>query len=318
MKTDYTKVSVVVPAYNEEINVDGLLNAIFCDSLRKPDELIIVDAGSSDDTVRAVINWANNHTDCNIVVIELKSRAYPGKARNIGVKNASNDIIAFLDMGVTPAFRWLDDLMLKMRSDVDVVWGKVESRAHTTWENGFSLLTSNKKNQVIKYVPSMCMRMDTFLKSGGFPEDLRAGEDLVFKRKLAEMDLNEDFAEAIAYYSGYPKTLIGAFQKWMQYSEQSVYAGIFGRKLASALALTFCVLVAIIMGVLFTNPYLTIALVILIWGCRVFIPIILGGAKIMSWQSIIFAVVIVPFIDAGRFVGLIKGCYYKLLEKREL
>jgi glycosyltransferase involved in cell wall biosynthesis len=318
MKTDYTKVSVVVPAYNEETNVDGLLNAIFCDSLREPDELIIVDAGSSDETVTAVKNWANNHTDCNIIVIEMKSRAYPGKARNLGVKNASNNIIAFIDMGVTPSSGWLNELMMKMRHDVDIVWGKVESKVDTTWEKSFALLTSNKKNQVIKCIPSMCIAVDTFLKLGGFPEDLRAGEDLVFKKKLAKMNLNEDFAEAIAYYSGYPKTLVEAFRKWMQYSEHSVYAGVYVRKLALVLLLTMCIFVAILIGVLFTSPYLTISLLIFIWVCRVFIPIIFGEAKIMNCKSIIFAVIIVPFIDAGRIVGLIKGCFYKLLEKGKL
>jgi glycosyltransferase involved in cell wall biosynthesis len=90
-------VSVIIPAYNEEVSLGVLLEDLRVQE-RPPAEVIVVDAGSTDRTAevaRAYAPWVR--------VIQV-DRAYPGQARNIGVAYAQYPIVAFWDgeMRVAP------------------------------------------------------------------------------------------------------------------------------------------------------------------------------------------------------------------------
>jgi len=80
------KLSIIIPALNEENNLPGLLNSLKEQSFSDY-EIIIADAGSKDGTAAIAKKYG-----CKIVPGGL-----PAKGRNEGAKIAKGDILFFLD-----------------------------------------------------------------------------------------------------------------------------------------------------------------------------------------------------------------------------
>jgi len=83
--------SIVIPTYNRASSVEETLNSCFAQSLNNI-EIIIVDDGSSDNTLEVL----GNINDPRLVVISQQN-AGPAAARNHGMRVARGEYIAFLD-----------------------------------------------------------------------------------------------------------------------------------------------------------------------------------------------------------------------------
>lgn len=84
-------VSIIIPLYNKESVIKHTVRSVLEQSY-KDFELIIVDDGSTDDSVKVV----NGFFDSRIHLIHQKNGG-PGKARNTGMTYAKGDWILFLD-----------------------------------------------------------------------------------------------------------------------------------------------------------------------------------------------------------------------------
>jgi glycosyltransferase involved in cell wall biosynthesis len=89
------RVSLVVPVRNEEQSLPRLLETIARQTFR-PAEIILVDGGSTDDTVGLARRAAE--TDARIRVIEA-GPATPGRGRNVGIEAVSHEWVALTDAG---------------------------------------------------------------------------------------------------------------------------------------------------------------------------------------------------------------------------
>lgn len=90
------KISVVVPVYNEQENVDELVEAVKRVLSKYPDwELVIVDDSSTDNTLA----MAKRHeaSDQRIKIVTYKHNMGQGFALRLGFKHASGDIIVTSD-----------------------------------------------------------------------------------------------------------------------------------------------------------------------------------------------------------------------------
>jgi glycosyltransferase involved in cell wall biosynthesis len=90
------KVSVVCPTFNSARFIEKTLSSVVVQN-RKPDELIISDDGSSDETVKIVEQFLHNHCEDIYWVILENTHHGPGAARNAGVSIATGEWVAFLD-----------------------------------------------------------------------------------------------------------------------------------------------------------------------------------------------------------------------------
>ena len=93
----YSKLSVVMPAYNEGRNIYNNLKSV-CDSLKKfcPEyEIIVINDGSTDQTIAEIIRAASE--DQHIKAVSYKNNCGKGYAIKTGVDTANEDVIAFLD-----------------------------------------------------------------------------------------------------------------------------------------------------------------------------------------------------------------------------
>ena len=97
-------VSLVVTVLNEAATINSLLTSVAKQS-RLPEEVVMVDGGSSDGTVRLVRRFAADHPQLNLKLIEQPGNRSVG--RNAGITAASHDWIAITDAGCTLHQHWL-------------------------------------------------------------------------------------------------------------------------------------------------------------------------------------------------------------------
>jgi len=84
-------VSIIMPVYNVEQYIEQAIQSVLKQSFYDF-ELLIIDDGSEDNSIER----AKTFKDDRIKIIRQKNRGLAG-ARNTGIRNASGDLIAFLD-----------------------------------------------------------------------------------------------------------------------------------------------------------------------------------------------------------------------------
>jgi glycosyltransferase involved in cell wall biosynthesis len=82
----------VIPAYNSAATISRALSSTMAQT-HLPDEIIVVDDGSTDNTRSIVSEWSCDR----VKLISTQARRGAGGARNVGVAAASGDVVAFLD-----------------------------------------------------------------------------------------------------------------------------------------------------------------------------------------------------------------------------
>lgn len=90
MSGDTFKVSAIIPVFNGESFLAEAVESILQQS-RPPDEIIVVDDGSTDATAKVASAYADT-----IHYIRQDQRG-PAAARNRGLMQADGDILGFLD-----------------------------------------------------------------------------------------------------------------------------------------------------------------------------------------------------------------------------
>lgn len=112
-------ISVIIPIYNGETYLEKCLTSIFNQTLKNI-EIICIDDGSTDNTVKIIENFKLKYD--KIKIISQKNQG-SGKARNKGIENCEGKYIAFLDADDI----FLDDFALEkmyniaIKNDSDIV-----------------------------------------------------------------------------------------------------------------------------------------------------------------------------------------------------
>src|SRR6516165_2497938 len=123
--TTQPDVSVVAPARNSEKYFPDLFRALEGQTL-DPErfEVIIVDDGSTDRTAELGAEWASRDTGRRRLL--RAQGGGPGHARNVGVRAARGEWIAFTDSDTTPDPDWLEaGLAAVQRLGVEAVEGAI-------------------------------------------------------------------------------------------------------------------------------------------------------------------------------------------------
>lgn len=111
------KISVVIPAYNEEQFIGPCLDALM-QQTRKPDEIIVVDNNSSDATARIAERFP-------VTVLNQEIQGTT-PTRNKGFNEASGDIILRTDADSKPHPDWVERMEEHFQSEeVDAVSGPI-------------------------------------------------------------------------------------------------------------------------------------------------------------------------------------------------
>jgi len=104
-------VAVIVAVHNNEKNISQLIEALL-QQTRLPDEIIVVDDGSTDKTVEFLERIAGSN---NKIKIYRQKNAGPAAARNKGFRSAGSDICVFTDSDCVPEPDWIENLLMPFK-----------------------------------------------------------------------------------------------------------------------------------------------------------------------------------------------------------
>jgi len=222
------KVSLVIPMRNEEQSIGRLLNSIKGQILQ-PDEVILVDGGSTDRTVELAHMFIAD--DPRYQVIEA-GPATPGRGRNVGCKAARFDWFAFTDAGIELEPNWLYELVKAAVSDpqAEVVYGNLEPMQDTFFTRCAAMTYVSARTpmngKLIRgiFIASSLFHRSILEKAGWFP-DMRAGEDHILFNAVRDGKFKVIRApQAEAWWSLQPDTR-STFARFRNYSYHNVMAG---------------------------------------------------------------------------------------------
>ena len=222
------RVSLVVPMRDEEGTISKLICSILGQKLT-PDEVILVDAGSQDRTVSLARELIES--DARFHILEV-GPAWPGKARNLGVRAASCEWIAFTDAGISLDPQWLRELAKAMEQNeaTDVVYGNVDPKIENLLDRCATLLYVAPKflanNTAMRgpFIASSLIRKSILEAVGGFP-DFRAAEDLILMEKIKDTGCKIVWQPLATVEWNLPPTLFKTFARFRLYSRHNIYAG---------------------------------------------------------------------------------------------
>lgn len=210
------RVTVVIPVRDERPGLDILLDRLLA-QLRPGDDIAVTDAGSTDGTLEYLRRRA---------VAEPRLRlheapgALPGRGRNLAIAATDAAIIAQIDGGNLPDTGWLEALRAPIEAGrADYVSGDVAIMPiprrilgqpldlgpvyAATLFRGPALRPGARDPEGLGATPAMAAggasaayRRALWVRAGGFPEDLRRGEDPAFIHKVAGLGTRFTYAPA--------------------------------------------------------------------------------------------------------------------------
>lgn len=123
------RLSLVIPMYNEEAMIAALREAIqgFAATLSCELELVLVNDGSSDQTLALLAGWAAS--DPRLKVLHLSRNFGHQIAATAGLDHATGDAVVLIDADLQDPLDVIHQMIQRYCEGYDVVYGQRESRA---------------------------------------------------------------------------------------------------------------------------------------------------------------------------------------------
>jgi len=235
---DHEGVSLVMTVLNEASSIGAFLSSLEGQD-RSPEELVVVDGGSTDQTVAAIEDWARAVPWP--VRVEVRPGANISEGRNAAIALAKYDLVAVTDAGTVLDADWLATLLRGKESGVDVVCGFFEP-TWSSWRERLlasSLMPLKSEIDPDAFLPSsrsLLVTRRAWEVVGGYPEWLDYCEDLVFDIAMKEAGLTFAFAGgAIARWPARP-TFTTYARQYYRYGRGDGKAGLWSKRHAARYA----------------------------------------------------------------------------------
>jgi glycosyltransferase involved in cell wall biosynthesis len=226
------RISLISTLLNEASGLKEMLAAIDGQT-RPPDEVVIVDGGSTDGSLEILQGWADGRPE---IRIESRRGANISAGRNAAIRLATGDVIAVTDFGCTLDPGWLAALAAGFQeAGTDVVMGFYTPDPRSRFERIVACLNLPDASEVDpdKFMPSsrsVAFRKTVWEKAGGYPEWLAIGEDMYFNFRVLDTGARRVFApDALVRWRLRPD-LRSTLRQYFRYGEGDGRAGMYPKR----------------------------------------------------------------------------------------
>lgn len=312
-KYESRRVSIVATVLNEARTINALLLSITAQT-KKPDEVIIVDGGSRDETVANIENFMRKHVGFPLKLITGRLSRPAG--RNIAVEAAKHEIIAIVDAGCELDRQWLMRITEPfLDKTVDVVSGYYVSLPSSIFERCVSVYTLVMPDKVSSstFLPSarsMAIKKSVWRQARGFPEKYPRNEDYVFAHTLKKMGKRFHFAKYAVVYWKPRENLKEAFHMFYSFARGDAQAGILRPKVSLIFFRYFCA-VTLALLLLFTKSYVVLHAFSLLLCSYILWAILKNYTYINHWQAVFF----LPMLQFCSDIAVVIGTFLGTLER---
>ena len=312
-----TTVTLIATVLNEGDNIHHLMTGI-AQQTRPTDEVVIVDGGSSDDTVAIIEQYADRlplrvlvEDGCNI-----------SEGRNVAIAHATGEILAITDAGVRLSATWLERIVQPLADDatLGVACGFFKADPQTTFEAamGATVLPLVDEIDPAGFLPSsrsVAVRRSAARAIGGYPEWLDYCEDLVFDLRLQQTQAPFAFVPAAVVYFRPRGTLRAFFKQYYRYARGDGKADLWRKRHAIRYGTYLVGLPAILALGALVHPLLWGLLVVggLVYCATPYrrLPTVMQSAPDQSVWAWLQAIMLVPVIrvvgDVAKMLGYPAG-----------
>jgi glycosyltransferase involved in cell wall biosynthesis len=289
------KVSFIITLFNEEKDISAFLDSLFEQSAL-PGEIVIVDGGSTDNTLDVLINYFQNKVKDfnlklggNILFNAPSGITDPGKnsgsinvkifqingariseGRNFAIKNTASEVICVSDSGCILDEDWFLQITEPFRSGKEpcVVGGYNYATAKNFLQSCLAASIMPKKEEIKKdrYMPSsrnLSFKRSAWLDVGGYPEDMDYGEDMKFNFNLRSKGYEINYNPGAIVYWKMRDNLNKIFKQFFRYAKGDALGKMYPyRHLIRFFSLL--VMSSVIVLSVMLSPWFLLALIILL------------------------------------------------------
>ena len=170
--------SVIIPSYNHAHFLDECLSSLIAQS-HTDWEAIIVNDGSTDNTIEVANKWCN--IDARVKLFSISNSGL-SSARNKGIEVSTGEFISLLDADDRYASNHLESILKLFHDNADIVFtGYSYFSANTSINHNVTLNVENDFHQILYHniAPPVAVAFNRslLLQSGNFDSSLKSAED---------------------------------------------------------------------------------------------------------------------------------------------
>jgi glycosyltransferase involved in cell wall biosynthesis len=220
------KVSLVATVKDAGPHIEEFLDSVRAQTLA-PDEVIVVDGGSTDGTFETLQHAAD-------VTVLFDPGANIARGRNVAIRAAAHDVVAVTDADCLLAPDWLERILEPIEAGADVSAGFYRPLGASFLQACAGAVSLPEPEEIAPgWMPSarsIAFRREAFETAGAYPEWLEVGEDMYLNHRFVESGASIELSVgAVAYWRVRP-TLSATWRQYARYAEGDAAGGMYAHR----------------------------------------------------------------------------------------
>jgi glycosyltransferase involved in cell wall biosynthesis len=306
-------ITVIVPYFNEQENIERTLEMLFSQSVR-PHAIYLIDSCSTDKSSDIVESWVERNAAAALFSNLHLGTTTPGGSKQQGLRRVKTRLVAFMDCGLVFNSEWLKGQLNCLNES------KAEFVSGVCLTSGLGIIDQSAiahtygAQRLRPVLPSSLIKTEVFLRVGEFL-DLRASYDAYWvKRAKVLKVLRIINTNAKIQYDGvnFAPNLWRVFRKSITYAKPALQIPTLTPLVYIAVALTALLALSVksILFVPLTFSYFVARTVLAIFKSR------RGFLRFLRPDRLVVLVITGAVLDFGKLVGYTLGAYDRFLRRR--